>query len=111
MKRKTDIIPGQEDIFEGDYFLHWEIAHLTVEVGRTLWGLYPRYETWVCYFPNGFSFPDNASEPSKLRSPGGHGHYHLVTRGIPSQKGQFGHKGICDREFRISEVIELRKKG
>jgi hypothetical protein len=40
------IVPEQEGEFTGVFISHWEASGIQVEVGRWLFGLIPRKETW-----------------------------------------------------------------
>ena len=101
---------GEESEFEGVYVAHWEVARFAILRGHRFFGLVPRIDKWLAFFPPAFAFPDvdahNRAGPARF--------YRMRVRGRLGPKGHYGHKGICDRELHVSEVItceETRQPG
>jgi hypothetical protein len=92
---------GAELEFEGVYVAHWEVARFVVQQGRGLFGR-SKIEKWLAWFPTDFRFPH--PDAHDRRGPGRV--YRMRVRGRVGPRGHFGHKGICDHELHISEVLE-----
>jgi hypothetical protein len=91
------IEPNKEAEFSGVFVAHWEAAGIEVDVGRRLFGLMPHREYWHPDFPSDFDAPlgDIARR------------FHIRFIGTPSERGQFGHLGMCCRNVGIRQVIEF----
>jgi hypothetical protein len=103
------VLPGMESEFTGVYVAHWEMAHFAIQTGRKLFGLLPKRERWSAYFPKDFHFPGEDEQTKSFRyRPPRFFRIHLI--GVPSERGQFGHKGICCRKIEIHQVLEISEK-
>jgi len=97
---------GDEMEYEGTYVVHWEIPRFCVIAGRRFFGLRPRVEKWEVLFPEGFELPE-WKDPEFRRSGGTC--YSMRLRGRLGPKGQFAHRGMCERQLHVSEVIAHAK--
>lgn len=96
---------GEEVEFDGVYVAHWEVARFVIPRGRRLFGLLPRVEKLLAFFPPNFTFPD--SDAHSRRGPARF--YRMRVRGRVGPTGYYGHKGICERELRVSKVISCEE--
>ena len=108
-----DIVPGEMRIYEGYYIPHWEVPRFCINTGRRWLGIFPVKERWMPWMPDGYTGPwnnvnrrsssleDYNSLPVRM--------YFMKIRGIAGKKGRYGHRGVCHREIRIHEVLEVRE--
>lgn len=93
-----------EQEFDGVYVAHWEIARFCVVTGRRFFGLRPRVERWhIPGFPAGFTLPTARKRDNPSAA------YRMKVSGRLGPPGQFGHRGICCRELRVSRVLSCQE--
>ena len=97
----------EEQEFEGVYVAHWEVSRFIVQAGKGLFGLWQRIEKWCPSFPETFVLPEKAGEVVEPRGPARY--FRMRVRGRLGPKGSFGHRGICNRELVISEVLDCEE--
>jgi len=100
------ILPDVEAEFAGIYLSHWEVGRFVIEVGRKFWGLFPNHEAWMARFPKDFQFPSETTHP-QLRTRGPGRFFKIRFIGVPSERGQFGHMGMCCRRVEIRQILEV----
>jgi hypothetical protein len=94
----TPVESNKEAEFTGVYYAHWEGSGIEIDMGRWLIGLLPRREYWSAQFPPDFKLPFyDTAVPYRIRF-----------IGTPSERGCFGHMGMCCRTVRIRQVSEFK---
>jgi hypothetical protein len=96
-----------EQEFVGVYVSHWELPRFVVELGKGPLGLWTRTQRLFLILPAGFVLPGEPSEVRTRRS--GPRLFQMRVRGSLGPKGEFGHKGSCKHELRVSEVLECHE--
>jgi hypothetical protein len=91
------IEPNREAEFRGLFSNHWEAGGIYIEVGRRFFGLLARREYWEAAFPSDFEYD---YEDIGRR-------FHIRFVGVPSERGEFGHMGMCCRRVEVRRVIEF----
>ncbi|WP_449072513.1 hypothetical protein [Prosthecobacter sp.] len=99
--KPPEIEPGVEAEFWGFYHPHWEIETILILKGYRFFGVLPIFERWMPSVAAPSLLPPGA--PSRE---GPWPHYWMHFRGVPSEKGRFGHMGMNRRRVHVTAVME-----
>src|SRR5947207_14015020 len=98
----TNIDPGKERVYEGTFFIHWDVPRFCYDTCIKRFGLFRIRERWELHLPPGFELPW-AEEFGGKSSDEQHRHsngrlFSMSFRGVVSPKGSYGHMGFCQRK-------------
>ena len=83
--------------YVGCYTSHWEVPHILVFTGYKMFGMLPKFETWLPVAPSelpGTILRDNSAK------------YLIRFKGVVSETGRFGHMGGNQRKVQVGELLE-----
>lgn len=106
-------VENEPQFYRGLYQAHWELSFLTIETGRRRWwGLVPEKERWSLRFPEGYRLPwaeEFGGVPQGQSRRDRAGLFEIEFKGIVSAQGYFGHRGYCQREAQVLEVVSAKE--
>lgn len=98
-----EVKAGVEAEFWGFYHPHWEVGAILVLKGFSFFGVIPVYERWMPSWADPSLLPPG-STPANRNGPWPR--YWLHFKGVPSEKGCFGHMGMNQRRVHVVAVID-----
>jgi hypothetical protein len=105
-----EVVINEPQLYRGLYRAHWELSYFTPEVRKRWWGISSGKERWSLRFPEGYDLPwaeefggvpRGRLDRARL--------FEIEFEGVASAKGAYGHKGYCQREARVLEVVSARE--
>ncbi len=91
---------------EGIFVVHWEVSRFAVITGRRLFGLLPNLEKWAPHF-SAVDLEAWGILPAVLF--GDARCHRMRVRGYTGPAGRFGHKGFCNRELFVDEIVSCEE--
>ena len=98
--------------YHGILYVHPEIPHVAVEVGRKWFGLARRFERWIPTFSPECEFPaEIRAAQEDVHNRTGLGIFAIKFEATLGEEGRFGLKGWCNRKVTIHSISRVEYAG